>query len=681
MKVVLREDIFTPEQLAFYQVHPIEFIEQQLLEPHSKADNIVYFLSDQQRELILSILHNKRTAASTGRGLGKTAAVAFLAIWFDTCFERAYVLLTAPSAKTLYSGLFTEVKRWLIGSNVECLFECTSTKIYYRGDLSGKTMIEPRTATKDSPEAMSGLHSPNQLFLIEEASRVPNVIHRTLINSLTDKSGNNKVCEISNPTRNTGYFYDIFHNDRLNLWSKFTMSTEDSPFADKINIRELVDKWGEDHDIVKIDVRGEFPSENEDTFIPLHMVYGAFDRNCPAEGEVEIGIDPARMGRDKAVWMWRYGNKVFEPIWKATTSVPELVDNTLKLLSKIRNEYYYEDTIRVKIDVGNIGGALIDYLKLKPELNIEVVSCNFGGAGDDRCANEASIMWNNLRDVMNQIDLPSPDDKETRDKESMRLLKEEVAGRRADYKTGRIRIERKDAFKEEYGRSPDYADALVLLFYGKKADSIIARNFNPTINKDLIRQVAYTDTYEVFSSIFYSKSYETNFVVGKWGDDELVITKSYRGRLNPQEASTLVRNMYAPGYRFVVANDACFSAESRHDIRSQLRRHKLRVRQVSGYNEEGAIELMNNIIDTKRLRILATNDELIQQMHSWKPGYSRVEMETRFGLCYSLIHLIYSLRKKIERTSSPMVVSRPYESQSFENDLRTFREIHERAFL
>jgi hypothetical protein len=66
-----------------------------------------------------------------------------------------------------------------------------------------------RTARKEAPEAIAGVHGDYVMIAVDEASGVPEEIFKSAEGSLT--GANVLVLLIGNGTRNEGYFYDTHH--------------------------------------------------------------------------------------------------------------------------------------------------------------------------------------------------------------------------------------------------------------------------------------------------------------------------------------------------------------------------------------------------------------------------------------------------------------------------------------
>src|SRR4030088_3272469 len=73
------------------------------------------------------------------------------------------------------------------------------------------------TASKESPEALSGAHHENQMLIADEASGIEsNAIFDAASGSLTNN--NYLFIMISQGIRSIGYFYDSHHSGMSALW-------------------------------------------------------------------------------------------------------------------------------------------------------------------------------------------------------------------------------------------------------------------------------------------------------------------------------------------------------------------------------------------------------------------------------------------------------------------------------
>ena len=63
---------------------------------------------------------------------------------------------------------------------------------------------------------------------------------------------------ISNPRQTSGRFYDCFHKDRA-FWHTKTIDSRTVEGIDGAVYQRIADKYGEDHDVTRVEVKGEFP--------------------------------------------------------------------------------------------------------------------------------------------------------------------------------------------------------------------------------------------------------------------------------------------------------------------------------------------------------------------------------------------------------------------------------------
>ena len=656
--------VLPAEAWAYYRTHPIEFIEQMILKPHSESRGKKLFLSDQQKSVIEAIAVGRRVTVCSGRGCGKTALLAMIGLWFISCHQEAQLVASAPSSKTLKSGLMVEYALWGRGSYLEGLLEFTTEKIYINVKNpvgSYGSFIEPRTASSGSPEAMSGIHAESLMIQLDEASCIPDNIIRTLVATLTS-GGNNKIIMTSNGTRTSGEFYDSHMDDRSNLWNKFRLSALDSPFTSKESAEECRLRYGEDSNLYKIDVLGLFGSSDPDSFLDFHEVVAAFDRDVvPAStDEIEIGVDPARFGNDNTVLIWRQGMKVHEPIFKGKTSVVDVADMVKELVTSIRSQTGYKDKIRVKIDVGGLGAGVYDILELDRLHNIDPVECNFGGRGDDRCANEASVMWNTLRDVIGQISLP--DESECSNYTVVKYMREELTARRCNYDTGKIKVETKDVFKKEFGRSPDYADALVLCFARKKNQRSFLTDFDHLSDQYVVKGMTYLNGLDHYVSVHYTSDRQASVVWAYWGNGTLYIVNESLTDDNVARVASEINARSSVKPNKILGNDRCFGsgAGAGQDIRAQLRKYRVQLRENFKYDELGALELLNQLVSTKSIKLVKNCRNTIQQLDKWNSDSSRAQAEKDYGLCYAILNIVSELKNKISPPAKKVIPRQSY---------------------
>ena len=126
-------------------------------------------------------LKSRLLAVKSGHGIGKSTTCAWLMMHHMLCFYPQKTVCTAPTAAQLFDALFAELKSQLLllPPALKGLFEVFSERITLKSDPAG-SFISCRTARKESPEALQGIHSSGKVLLIvDEASSVDNAIFGT----------------------------------------------------------------------------------------------------------------------------------------------------------------------------------------------------------------------------------------------------------------------------------------------------------------------------------------------------------------------------------------------------------------------------------------------------------------------------------------------------------------------
>ena len=67
-------------------------------------------------------------------------------------------------------------------------------------------MLSDARRHKENPEALQGFHAEHLLFLIDEASGIPDVVFEVGLGALSTPGA--KVVMAGNPTRTAGFFHD-----------------------------------------------------------------------------------------------------------------------------------------------------------------------------------------------------------------------------------------------------------------------------------------------------------------------------------------------------------------------------------------------------------------------------------------------------------------------------------------
>lgn len=448
------------EIVEYYYDKPVEFAEDIL---NFKPD-------DHQKEIMMGVLENKRTAVKSGQGVGKTAVVSIIILWYLFTRYSPKVVATSPSMNQLFTVLWSEVGKWINGTILEGYFEHTKTKVHLVGVEQTHFAVAKTASTR---EGMAGLHADNMLIIADETTGIDDDILETLIGTISGED--NKLLFISNPTKTNGIFFDCFHKDKKN-WCCITVNAEDVERVNNENIQMLLEKFGSrDHPAYLVRVRGEFPEGNEMSIISRGLAISRIGiKPKIIYDNIEIfGLDVARAGMDNTVCYKSTGSevKLFFEYAHANTM------NGVGAIARACQDTPEKRHI-VLIDGVGVGGPLVDRLNelieedyacrdienyVKKVPNLEIIEINNGSSivfEPNMYGNVIGEMFHYARDLLNDESLVMEDDEE---------LIEDLTVREIAFKSdGKIIVEKKEKIKERIGRSPDRGDAWLMCIYGRK---------------------------------------------------------------------------------------------------------------------------------------------------------------------------------------------------------------------
>lgn len=450
---ITRKEFFQ-KKIAEYQKNPVLF-----------AEEVCNFHPDPwQRDVLMDLAAYPRVSVRSGHGVGKTGTEAVTVLWFLCCFKFPKVICTAPTMQQLNDVLWSEIDKWRSKSPLlNELLTWTKTYVYMNG-YSKRWFAVAKTASK--PENMQGFHEDNMLFVVDEASGIEEEIMEAILATLS--GANNKLLMCANPTKTTGTFYDSHHVNRA-LYRCHKVSSLDSTRTNKENIAAFIKKYGEESNVVKVRVYGDFPTQEDDVFIPLPLVEAAVGYELPDEevGKITIGVDVARYGDDETIIAQNVGGRVSLPVIAHGQNLMKTVGNIVVTYRQLlKDNPTYKGVITAYIDDTGLGGGVTDRLEeVKREEGLhrlEVVPINFGMKppqdGSDLKYNDiTTYMWANIKYMLETRQLSIEDDEE--------LVAQLTVRKYSITSSGKIELEKKKDMKSRGIKSPDRADALALCCY------------------------------------------------------------------------------------------------------------------------------------------------------------------------------------------------------------------------
>lgn len=412
----------------------------------------------------------RRVSVRSGQGVGKTATEAVAVMWFLSCFPYARVVATAPTRQQLNDVLWAEIAKWQAKSPLlSVILKWTKTYVYMVG-MEKRWFAVARTATK--PENMQGFHEENMLFIVDEASGVAEPIMEAVLGTLSGP--NNKLLMCGNPTKTSGTFYDSHTNPNVRpLYRTRRVSSRDVARTDKENIEMLERRYGKESNVVRVRVDGEFPLQEDDVFIPIHLVMRAVNAEYePAKTplSIQIGVDVARFGDDKTVIGFKVDEKIefFQKTHGQDTQ--KTADKVIELGEKLVSKYKYRYPIPVCVDDGGVGGGVVDRLNRIRQNDpdrfwwLQVMRIQFGKRIKHRSYHDSTTyMMGILRKLLEETEddgtpkpveviLPNDDD----------LIAQLSCRKYSMTDQSKQKVESKDDMKKRSLPSPDEADCVLL---------------------------------------------------------------------------------------------------------------------------------------------------------------------------------------------------------------------------
>lgn len=451
-------------------------------------------LWSKQREICDKISRLDRVAVRSGHKVSKSRTAALIAIWFALTRPGARVVMTSATARQIRFILWRELKNLCGGAGIEAS-EFTPEPI--AKTTGAEVFDDPGTGLRfadngseifgfstNQPENMAGISGADILFIIDEASGVPESIFEAIEGN---RAGGAKLLLLSNPTRTSGTFFEAFHAARQ-FWGEglIHVSSEESPnvtgecaipgLATAAWVDEKRREWGEDSALFQVRVRGNFPSDDAKAVVTLATVDAARERYASAspDGPLSLGLDPAYTGDASALAAVRGSWAAPIRTWQGLDAI-ELARAVQDHLADLRTG---TEPTQINVEVNGLGYGVYAALSKLKLPNVTVVAINVSSKptvtprkDEPGYANLRAQLWFGLADWLKDGAIPHDS-----------LLESDLVAplKEVDLR-GRNLIESKDKIRAKLGRSPDRGDALALAVY--RAPTRIATVANSLVNR------------------------------------------------------------------------------------------------------------------------------------------------------------------------------------------------------
>src|SRR3990167_1163191 len=416
---------------------PVFFIEKVLGNP----------LWEKQKEILEAVRDNHEVAVRSCHASGKSYVAGRIVHWWLNAYTDSVVITTAPTFRQVKEVLWREIKGSVAGK-----------KIYpQKAILDTSINISPQWfalgLSTDKPDQFQGFHSPHLMVLVDEASGINPEIEEA-IDGLTPE----KIVRIGQPLTNAGRFADCF---KMAGVKKMQISAFNTPnikenrnaipgLIQKIDVDNFKVRYGEDSNVYRVRVLGEFPLQDSDSLISVDEVAKAIEREAKIlpQWEKKMGVDVARFGDDRTVITVRQMEKVLRKDVFSSLDTMRICGEVIRIA---KEEHIQGGNIN--IDVIGVGAGVVDRLK-EQNWMVNGVAVSESPQDKEHYINLRAELYDaKLKQWLKTADLPKDDDWY------------ELANIKYKFNSsGKMQLESKDEMKKRGLSSPDCADSLMLTF-------------------------------------------------------------------------------------------------------------------------------------------------------------------------------------------------------------------------
>lgn len=453
-----------------------------------------------QREIAVSVFTNRRTTVRSCHASGKSYEAAGITLaWLLKYPYSSAVLTTAPTWRQVEKVIWREISAAYKHANVTIGGKLNLTEL-----MLDDKWLAVGISTND-PDRFSGFHAEHLLVIKDESSGIPEDIHDAIEGVAS--TGHVSILEIGNPTDPVGHFaktfkspyYTKFHiscfdTPNFKPWcvrtpggsvdieksiEAFRLSTDDErsaaithPFLISPQwVFERMTEWGTESPMFLARCLGTFPKEGDDTLFPLRYVEAAVEKwrdnqqlfkegketmRLGNQSDEALGVDVARFGGDKTVFVHRIGNNV-ESIIKYEKADTMLTAQRVHEFAKVH------PYAKINVDDVGVGGGVTDRLR-QLGLNVNAINVSQAPKNPDLYTNLRAELYFELSQLFETGVILIPDDEG---------LQGELTSIKYKVNRSKILIESKDEIKKRGLSSPDTADALMLSFASSSANALV----------------------------------------------------------------------------------------------------------------------------------------------------------------------------------------------------------------
>lgn len=418
------------------------------------------------KQKIFDINELLRIARASGRGIGKSALVAWLIDWFNTTRIGSTAIISANTETQLRSITWAELAKWTAMS-IHChwweVSGITRNPAKWLKDLVERDLKKGtgywgamgKLWSEENPDAYAGPHNHDGMMVVfDEASGIPDGIWAVANGYFTEPTPNRFWFAFSQGRRNSGYFFECF-NSKRDFWDTEQIDSRTVEGTDPQLYREIIDEYGEESDEARVEVYGLFPSSDDVNFISPVVVDAAMKRDVPLDptAPIIIGVDPARSGSDWFDIYIRQGYKTLA-LRRFKIKVDDESIGTMEGVGHVIDAIEEFDPVLVVVDETGLGGPIVDRLKEQRYKRVRGVNFAWSAKDGKRWGNKRAEIWGAMKKWLAKGSIPND-----------KRLKTDLTGpSKKPNSAGIMFLEGKKEMKARGLASPDSADALAVTF-------------------------------------------------------------------------------------------------------------------------------------------------------------------------------------------------------------------------
>ena len=396
-----------------------------------------------------------RVSIRSGVGTGKTTMVSVMAVHFLLFRDDCKIIVTSPSFNQLQDGIIPEVRKWMarLPQWMQDQLEAISDRVTCKPEPANN-FISFRTARKEQPDSLQGIHATHVLLLVDEASGVAENVFDAAAGTMSTAGAITVL--ISNPLRTSGLFFKT-HRKLKHLWATWKVTSADSSQVASDFPKNMAATYGLNSSQYKIRVLAEFPEGSQGSVIPRGWVESAVGREIlPSRRDCVWGLDPGRGGDATGFCELRGGNVITELAEVHNDNLMATVGWVKKRWDGLTDE---DRPTNIFVDAIGMGAGVADRLL---ELGLPVVAINVAevAAMSDRFVRLRAELWYSGREFFEGMACSISD--AIADDVIEKFTEELSETADKEHSSGRYEVESKRDLKRRGLDSPNLADAFLL---------------------------------------------------------------------------------------------------------------------------------------------------------------------------------------------------------------------------